>query len=146
MRTTTTRNKPTRMAKNGQARGKYCIWPMGDHLGKWATWFARPNNKYLSCQFRLANAGESRSETAFEDGTVNVRRRSRLPGDLCRGPRRNTAAEVANPSQCKPLTISLQAQPARPSLVSVAKRRIARWNGRFQRFQLKNLLDILCVI
>src|SRR6266853_6396301 len=28
MRRTTTRNTATRIAKNGPARGKYCIWPM----------------------------------------------------------------------------------------------------------------------
>src|SRR6266853_3878952 len=58
MRRTTTRNTPTRIAKNGPARGKYCIWPMVilKLQGGWEKSPARPNNEDLPSRFRLCRA------------------------------------------------------------------------------------------
>src|SRR6266446_9894513 len=76
MRRTTTRNTPTRIAKNGPARGKYCIWPMVilKLQGGWEKSPAQPNNEDLPGRFRLCpgtagvplllkeRAGRSRSQ------------------------------------------------------------------------------------
>src|SRR5260370_42087908 len=108
MRMTTRRNRPTRMAKNGPARGKYCIWPMVilKLQGGWEKSPARPNNEDLPSRFRVCLAPLSYPPPQAEEGisipslhagegrwgrliawakaeTSTERRPSKLEGRLC---------------------------------------------------------------
>src|SRR6266849_169940 len=95
MRTTTRTNTPTRMAKNGPASGKYCIWPMGDHQqqGGWQNRLTAeqrgpaepvpPSPTLPSPACGGGEEGRVGEDCVGKGGTGTVRRQSKLRGRLC---------------------------------------------------------------
>ena len=102
------RNKPTRMAKNGQARGKYCIWPMDDHQQWIRGQYGLHGQTTRTCGAgsAFANAGESRSGTALE-------RRNRHCASSIEASRRLCRAHGGIPRRKRPIGASASRVPFR---------------------------------
>src|SRR5258708_3627785 len=120
MRTTTTRKTPTRMAKNGAARGKYCIWPMvilkaqgggKNRLHGRTTRTCPAGSAFARRPYPASGEGRvgrliARAAWAKAE-TSTVRRQSKLEGRLC-----PAMEDYRNPA----LILSSTAEPGHNSL------------------------------